>query len=380
MEQVVQSLARHQYKLGMQVGVLTSDHGRDELPPEDEAFTVSRLKSVYVAHTPIIPGLLPRLFGLHRDSIIHLHISCAYTPETVWAYARLRRHPYLAHVHLDVLPCGWAGSLLGPYKRLLLSRVLRGATAVLVPTPDYRELISGKYRIPLERVVVIANATGHRIADAPRSAARIGQRRKLLFVGRLSAQKNIPLMLEALGHYVQKYGSDVSLSIVGEGELRSAVHSQIDRLALGNIATLRGALHGEALESAYEDADLLLLTSVNESFGLVLVEAMTKGLPIVSVDIPAVRNVVVNGVNGLLVESAPQAVANAIHMLLTDKTLYTEVSRNNLAKARDYDWSAVAAELSAIYARSVIQNRPDEPGRTRARRVRVSGRCKSGPR
>src|ERR1039457_150418 len=108
MEQVVQSLARHQYKLGMQVGVLTSGDGRDELPQEDEPFTVSRLRSVYIAHTPVIPGLLPRLFGLRRDSIIHLHISCAYTPEIVWAYASLSRRPYLAHVHLDVLPCGRA--------------------------------------------------------------------------------------------------------------------------------------------------------------------------------------------------------------------------------------------------------------------------------
>jgi glycosyltransferase involved in cell wall biosynthesis len=78
---------------------------------------------------------------------------------------------------------------------------------------------------------------------------------------------------------------------------------------------------------------------------------MTKGLPIVSVNIPAVRNVVVNGVNGLLAESAPQAVADAIHTILTDKALYSEVSGNNLAKARDYDWSTVAAELSAIYAK-----------------------------
>jgi glycosyltransferase involved in cell wall biosynthesis len=351
MEQVVQSLARHQYKLGMQVAVLTSDHGRDELPREDEPFTISRLKSAYLAHTPIMPGLLPRLVSLHRDTVIHLHISCAYTPEIVWAYAKLRRHPYVAHVHLDVLPCGRAGWLLGPYKRLLLTRVLRGAAVVLVPGPDYRKLISDKYRIPPERVVIVANATGHRIMDVPRSAAQMGAGRKLLFVGRLSAQKNIPLMLEALAHYVQKHGGDVSLSLVGEGELRPAVQSQIDRLALGNIVTMHGALHGEALESAYEGADLLLLTSVNESFGLVLVEAMTKGLPIVSVNIPAVRDVVVNGVNGLLAEPAPQAVADAIHALLTDKALYSEVSRNNLAKARGYDWNVVAAELSAIYAR-----------------------------
>jgi glycosyltransferase involved in cell wall biosynthesis len=156
-------------------------------------------------------------------------------------------------------------------------------------------------------------------------------------------------MLEAIAVYVRKYGDEVSLAIVGEGEIRPAVQSQIKRLGLGDVVTLHGRLHGEALQSAYADSDLLLLTSANESFGLVFIEAMTKGLPIVSVNIPAVRNVVINGVNGLLAESTPETVAAAIHTLLVDKVLYSAVSRNNLAKSRDYGWKAIAEDLASVY-------------------------------
>jgi glycosyltransferase involved in cell wall biosynthesis len=349
MEKVVQSLARHQHQLGMQVRVLTSDHGRTDLPEENESFPVSRLKSIYIAHTPIIPSLLPRLLGLDRRAIIHLHVSCAYIPEIVWLYAKLRGHRYVAHVHLDVPPSGRAGALLVPYKRFLLRPVLRAAEVVLVPTPDYREIISGRYQIPPDRIVVMGNATEHRIAPRPKSLTREPAERRLLFVGRLAAQKNIPLMLEAVAAYAARYGRAIRLSIVGDGELRSATRSQIGRLGLQDIVTLRGSLHGEGLQSAYEEADLLLLTSTDESYGLVFIEAMTKGVPIVSVNIPAVRNVVVSGVNGLLAEPAPEAVADAIHALLADRAFYAEVSGNNLAKARSLDWSAIAQDLAAVY-------------------------------
>ena len=156
-------------------------------------------------------------------------------------------------------------------------------------------------------------------------------------------------MLDAIAVYVKEYGNDVRMTIVGEGEIRLAIQSQIDRLELGQIVKLHGRLDAKALQSLYEDSDLLLLTSTHESFGLVLIEAMAKGLPIVTVNIPAVRNVVISGVNGLLAEPTPEAVSDAIHTLLVDKTLYSAVSRNNLAKSLDYDWKIIAGEIATLY-------------------------------
>ncbi len=349
MEQVVQALARQQCRLGVEVEVLTSDQGARDVATQAETFRVTRLRSAEIAHTTITPTLLPRLFRLDRAALIHLHISTAYTPEMVWLQARLRGGSYVAHLHLDVLPSGPAGVLLERYKRVGLRRVLRDAAAVLVPTGDYRDLVVAKYQIPSAKVIVIRNGTDHQIATWPRSHQGGGVKR-LLFVGRLSVQKNIPLMLEAIAEYRRGGGPPVSLTIVGDGEIAPAVAADIRRLGLQQIVAMRGSLHGDELQAAYEEADLLVLTSVNESFGLVLIEAMTKALPIVTVDIPAVRNVVRNGINGLLAEPTPDGVASAILRLLTDNDLYAEISRNNLAESAGYAWPAIAREMINLYA------------------------------
>lgn len=351
MEMVVQALARSQQKLGVDVTVLTSDYGLDELPPEVEPFPVIRLKSRTVAHTQIMPGLFPRLLRLNRDSVLHVHVATAFLPELVWACAKLRKHRYVASVYLDVPPSALVGRLLlKPYKELLLKRVLRDAEAIWVPTDDYQDLISTKYGIPRERVIPIRCGTAHRIVDQPKTLPAGGER-KVLFVGRLAVQKNIPLLLEAVAVYLRKYGRDLRVTLAGEGELREKLEAQVSRLGLAGNVTFAGALHGEQLEAAYQDADLLALTSNQESFGLVFIEAMTKGVPIVSVDIPAVGNVVENGVNGVLAQQDPESVAAAFHAVLTDPARYEQMSRNNLAKARIYDWDMVAAEImTKVYA------------------------------
>jgi glycosyltransferase involved in cell wall biosynthesis len=351
MEKVVQALARAQHKLGIDVMVLTSDDGKNELPPEDDPFPVIRLKSTAVAHTQIIPGLFRQLLRLDPNSVLHLHVAAAYTPELVWLYSLLRKHRYVASVHLDVPPSGLVGRLLlTPYKTLLLKRVLHDAQAIWVPTDDYRELISRKYRIPRERVIPVRCGTAHRRAAEPKTLDPAGGERKVLFVGRLVVQKNVPALLGAISVYVRKYGNNIQLTLAGNGELREELEAEAGRLGLAGIVTFAGALHGNALEAAYEESDLLVLTSTQESFGLVFIEAMTKGVPIVSMDISAVRNVVENGVNGVLAEQNPEAVADAIHTLLDDTELYEKVSRNNLAKARNYDWDVVTKEImSELY-------------------------------
>jgi glycosyltransferase involved in cell wall biosynthesis len=352
MEKVVQALARSQHKLGIDVTVLTSDDGRYELPPEDEPFKVIRLRSSAVAHTQIMPGLFPRLLELDRNTVLHLHVAAALLPELVWVYSKLRKHRYVASVHLDVPPSTLVGRmLLTPYKSLFLKRVLRDAEAIWVPTEDYQDLISHKYGIPRERVIPIRCGTSHRLVDQPRVLDPAETARKILFAGRLAAQKNVPTLLEALAVYARKYGRDVRLTLAGDGELRGELEAQAERLGLADIVVFVGTLHGEALENAYQESDVLALTSTQESFGLVFIEAMTKGVPIVSVDIPAIRNVVENGVNGVLAQPNPESVAEAIHTVLADPARYQQMSRANLAKARNYDWDAVTAEIMTnLYA------------------------------
>jgi rhamnosyl/mannosyltransferase len=349
-ENAAHAIAHSQHDdAGLRVRVITSDQGKGNAPLGQETFPVARLKSFNIANTPVMPTLLLRLLALPKRSIIHLHIAQAYTPELVWLAARLRRVKYVAHFHSDVIPSGRAGILLKPYKKIVLRRVMRAASKVLVPTDDYRELVCGKYEIPRDRVAVVDNGTDHRIVAKPKSLPVNGKPARPLFVGRLAVQKNVPLLLQTAAAYRDKYDKNFKLAIVGDGDLRPAIEAEIRRLDLAELVSVVGARYGVALEATYEESDLLILTSIFESFGLVLVEAMTKGLPIVSVHIPAVRNVALDGVNGLLVASAPEPLADAMHALLTDRDLYEKISMNNLAAAQRYTWNAVVEKISAVY-------------------------------
>lgn len=355
LEQVVRSLAYYQYQQGTDVRVLTSDYGTNGNIGVEDPFPVTRLRSIEAVNTVIIPGLLRSLASLRNDTLIHLHIGSAYVPEMVWINKRLRNIPYIAHVHIDVLPSGRAGVLLGPYKKLILSRVVRDAALVLVPTNDYVDIIGARYGLPEERIRVIPNATDHRISGEGRSAPSVaGKEPQVILVGRLAPQKNIPLALATMASYTERYNRRIRLEIVGDGADREKISAQIDRLGLGDIVTLRGALKGSELESAYARSDLLLMTSLNESFGLVLIEGMTKGLPLVSVDIPAVRNVLEHGINGFLAEPKPEALADCLHELLNDQSLYETFSTNNQKKAQQFSWQSVVMKLDSIYKSLIL--------------------------
>jgi glycosyltransferase involved in cell wall biosynthesis len=349
-ENAAHAIAHMQYDSGLRVRVITSDQGTGGAQLEQEGLPVARLKSFDVANTPVMPGLFLRLLTVKRGSIIHLHIAQAYAPELVWLVAKMRRITYVAHFHADVIPSGRVGrGLLEPYKKIVLRRVMRGSAKVLVPTDDYRDLVGEKYDIRRDHVAVVDNGTDHGVVAQPKSISGNARPARLLFVGRLATQKNVPLLLRAVSAYREKYDSNFRLAIVGDGDLRPSIEDEILRLGLSDLVCLKGARYGADLESMYEESDLLILTSIFESFGLVLVEAMTKALPIVSVRIPAVRNVVLDGVNGLLTASEPGALADAIHELLTDEDLYAKFSTNNLATAHRYTWSSVARKISAAY-------------------------------
>lgn len=343
-EKVVQYLARNQYELGMRVMVVTSDQGRNELRQEDEPFPVSRLKSATIAHTPVIPNLLPQLLRLDRGSIIHLHLSRAYTPEMVWMYARLRSHPYLAHWHGPGGPSGRVGFLFRAYMPLMLRLVLRGAATVVVFTHEQRSFVSAKFGVDPARIAVIPNGVDNTFLYADQRLPH--SKPRLLFVGRLVVQKNLPLFLRALDGVSEKFET----TLVGEGELEAELKEVVDDLRLQNVR-FHGLAQGADLKELYRRADVFVLPSSWEGMPLVLLEALAMGLPIVATDIPGNRDLVAHGQNGVLVPPGdPSALRQALLSVTGDVDTYRRMSETSRRLARKYSWETVSAEFERLYA------------------------------
>ena len=191
---------------------------------------------------------------------------------------------------------------------------------------------------------------------AARAALGLDDRPRLLYVGRLAPIKGLGTLLDAMAR-LRAAGSRVHLSIVGgdadeplnghEGELRA----RLARLDLGGAVTFVGAQPQERLRAWYVAADATVLPSHYESFGMVALEAMACGIPVVASRVGGLQTTVRDGVTGLLVrESDPAALAGALDRLLGDPDLRFRLGREGVQWAARHRWPCIAEAVCREYA------------------------------
>jgi glycosyltransferase involved in cell wall biosynthesis len=342
LENVVAALA-HELSNRHAVTVQTTDIGAKEAPRSevDGRVTVRRHRAIEVAHTPIAPGLLPALLRTPRDSVWHLHTAHAVLPEQVAFAAALKRQRFLVHFHLDVDPSGRFGWLLPRYKRVAFGRVLRAAAGVLVLTDTQAQFVRDTYGVDPAKVFVVPNGVGDTffLPERQRSDGPL----KLLFVGRLSPQKNIGRLLEA----VSKVRSEVTLDIVGDGEQRALLDDAVRSLGLANVSFL-GRRAGADLVGRYADADAFVLPSEKEGMPLAALEAMAAGMPIIATRVTGNTELLTDV--GLLVEPNAVAIAEAIDEVASDADAWRGLADRSAVASRAYSWDAVTRRVEDVYA------------------------------
>jgi phosphatidylinositol alpha-mannosyltransferase len=344
MENVARTVAVGLSEMGRKVEVLASRSGPSGAPGVEHRgnLTVRRLRTIEFAHLPFMPTLLFRLLRVPRRALVHVHVAQAYAPEMVWLSGVLRRRPYIAHFHLDVEPSGPLGPVFVAYKRWVLGPVLRSAARVIVLTEGYAEFVHHRYGVAADRIVVVPNGVAGEFFRSPSERAGHDGPFRLLFVGRLAPQKNVPRLLGAIAATTRP----VELAIVGDGEDRALLEGLISDLHLGNVRMV-GSRTGADLVRWYRWADAFVSPSDKEGMPLVILEAMAAGLPVVSTDVPGSRETI--GTDGLLTPVDPGAMAGAIDRLAGDPQLAAELGRRAYERAGHHLWPVVLANLEDVY-------------------------------
>ena len=180
----------------------------------------------------------------------------------------------------------------------------------------------------------------------------------ILFVGRLDKRKGFSNLFEAFLKIKPKY-PQLGLQVVGPFELDACRPYQ--KLAEARGVTdieFVGYVSPEALPHYYHNADVFCAPSLGfESFGIVLLEAMAAGLPLVASDIAGYRSVVVDGQEGLLVPPGQVApLANALCQLLNRPHLRREMGQHGKAKANQYSWDFIVDKTLEVYVDTIQQN------------------------
>ena len=160
---------------------------------------------------------------------------------------------------------------------------------------------------------------------------------RLLYVGRLRAEKGILVALQALALLMSeqsrapKQVPPLRLDVIGDGNdvYRSALERFVQEQHLSEVVHFHGRMQQDALIDHYDRADLLLVPSLwREPFGLVVVEAMARGLPVIASNLGGPAEILTHGVDGLLVEPGnEQELAAAIRLLLNDAAKRTHLGR-----------------------------------------------------
>ncbi len=174
---------------------------------------------------------------------------------------------------------------------------------------------------------------------------RLWTRPAIVAAGRLADAKNYPLLLDALA--ILRRTVPARLFILGQGDREAAMREQIDRLGLGDAVVFCGF---QANPWKYiARADVFALTSRYEGFGNVLVEAMACGVPVVATTSPGTREIVTDGVDGLLVDRhEPDAVAASLERVLTDGVLRQRLAAATRASAARFALPTIAAAYDSL--------------------------------
>lgn len=229
------------------------------------------------------------------------------------------------------------------------------ADAVITCSHYMRDHVSDIYGLDDQRVAVIPNGIDpldlQPVEDLDALRARFAQphERLVLLVGRLVYEKGFQIALEALPGVIERLG-DVRFLVAGSGTAESELKHQADELGLLDHGTFMGWIGDDVLHSLYRIADLTVVPSIYEPFGLVALEAMASGCPTIVADTGGLREVVPNEEVGLRFRSRdPQSLAAMMERVLSDADLRDRLIAEASEHVLRFDWADIARQTAEVY-------------------------------
>jgi len=233
------------------------------------------------------------------------------------------------------------------------------ADRVIACSSYMREHVADIYGLGEERIAVIPNGIDPAdlvpVDDLDELRARFAapDERLVLLVGRLVYEKGFQLALEALPGLIERVGN-VRFLVAGSGTAEQELREQATRLGLDPHGTFLGWIGDDVLHSLYRIADLTVVPSIYEPFGLVALEAMASGCPCLVADTGGLREVVPNDDVGLRFHSRdPDSLGQMAERLLTDSELRDRLVAEASEHVLTFDWADVARRTREVYAELV---------------------------
>jgi glycosyltransferase involved in cell wall biosynthesis len=346
--------ARLMQERGHEVTVFTAKTANDgELK---FSFNVERLPVVFrIGNAPFTPSLLGKLRGF---DLIHLHYPFIFGAELALLASKRYQIPLVLTYHNQLQeqhPI--KRTIFGTYNLAAEPTLLNQATRLFAVQEEHLTSIHPRFK-GHSKLVELPNGVDTRVF-LPHCKSQVRTALKLpedvpiaLFVGALDQAhrfKNVDGLLKA---FAKLPIQNARLLIVGDGDLRPSLESLAASLGLTSRVHFLGKRPPEALPPVFSAADVTVLPSTSvESFGIVLVESMACGTPVIAADLPGVRALVDPGVDGLRISASnEEALIEALHIVLSSPADAIKMGKHGCRKVQQhYDWKVIGRILDQAY-------------------------------
>ena len=278
--------------------------------------------------------------------------------------------PYLTTIHATEYGRhqGWVGKHPQSYIHRVETWMARRAERVIVCSHYMRGHVADVFGVDERAVTVIPNGIDPRDLVAVDDLAALRARfaapgeKLVLLVGRLVYEKGFQVALEALPRVIRRVGG-VRFLVAGSGTHEAELKRQADALGLTEHGTFMGWIGDDVLHSLYRIADLCVVPSIYEPFGLVALEAMASGCPCIVADTGGLREVVPTSDVGLRFRSRdPRSLGRMMERVLSDEALRDRLVAEASEHVLRFDWGDVAQQTRRVYAQLAAAPAAAAPG------------------
>lgn len=335
----------------------------------DEDPFIFRYLSMNLPFTNDIPTVIPispfidRLLPAFKLDVIHAHHPFL-LGQTAAVKAQELNLPlvftfhtqYREYTHYIPLPMEIVQNFLKDAVDRWMRDYMRGCQHIIIPSESMREILVKQYGLKNNFTVI---PTGIDL-EAYRTANGKNIRKKkhwendivMISVGRLASEKNWEVLLNAVA-LVLKDVPQFRLVLIGDGQDRKNLEDLTKELGIRKRVTFLGALAFSEIPAYMKAANIFGFASITETQGLVTLEAMAAGLPVVAVDASGTRDILKNGQQGYLVENNADALAAGIKKLLSNPERMQKFAEAALKKAESFNVELLTKKLLTVYEQAI---------------------------
>ncbi len=353
-ESHVLELSKKLIDRGHEVFVVTTKLEGTEEEDVVEGVPVKRVEPLTIfLSTPIVPGINNVLLEEDYD-ILHSH-----SPPPLMSFLGVRNAqkkdvPFVLTYHCDLeIPYTFGPLIVNLYERTFGTYTVSKSDKIITTTPSYGATSKAVWHREAD---IIPNAVDadrfhpSNEGDWVREELGIGDKKLIMYVGRIVYHKGLEYFVRAAKYLESR---DVQFLLVGTGDFRKELEDIIEREGLEDMVMFAGRVPNEELPDYYAATDVFVLPSVSrlEAFGIVALEAMASEVPVIVSDIPGVRDVIVEGKNGLLTEPMnSEDLAGKIRTLLENPDMAERMGKNGRKRVLErFTWGQVAKDIEDVY-------------------------------